>query len=209
MSDTNGLTPLALPNNLADWSAWIEARCADGLAEARRLADQLTTSPPADATSLMRSWNEVNIALSGAFSAAGLIAQVHPDEDLRTAAEASEQQASKLATDLTLDVELYKLFARVEANDVDPGAARVLAHTLRDFRRAGVDKDEATRGQLRELADREIALSQQISKNTRDSVLTVRLRPEQLRGLPWDYVEAHPVDADGSISVTTDYPDVY
>ncbi len=41
----------------------------------------------------------------------------------------------------------------------------------------------------------------------RDDVRSVRLRPEQLAGLPDDYRDAHRVDADGYVTITTDYPD--
>ena len=208
MNETHVL-PLVLPSDAAGWTPWLEARCDGGLDEARRLLADLKAESPADAKALLRAWNDINVAIKRASSAAGLVAQVHPDEGVRTQAEAAEQEASRLATDLTLDRDLCELFTRADGADLDDGAARVRAHTLRDFRRAGVDKDEAARARLRELAERETALSQEISKNARDSVLTVRLRPDQLRGLPADYVDAHPVDDDGMVAVTTDYPDVY
>ena len=209
MNETHDLSPLALPSAADAWPSWVEARCDGGLDEARRLVGDLTSASAIDTPALLRVWNDISAAIKQASSTAGLFAQVHPDESLRTQAESAEQEASRLATDLTLDRDLYELFTRADAADLDDGAARVLAHTLRDFRRAGVDKDESARARLRELAERETALSQQISKNTRDSVITVRLHPDQLRGLPADYVDAHPVDDDGMVTVTTDYPDVY
>jgi thimet oligopeptidase len=41
----------------------------------------------------------------------------------------------------------------------------------------------------------------------RDDVRSIRVRPEQLAGLPQDWLEAHPADDDGLVTVTTDYPD--
>ncbi len=209
MNEAHDLSPIALPADADAWPSWVEARCSGGLDEARRLVRDLKASSATDVRALLQAWNDINVASKRTSSAAGLFAQVHPDEKVRTQAEAAEQEASRLATDLTLDRDLYELFTRADAADLDDGAARVLAHTLRDFRRAGVDRDEATRARLRELAERETVLSQQIAKNTRDSVITVRLQPDRLRGLPADYVDAHPVDDDDMVSVTTDYPDVY
>ena len=85
----------------------------------------------------------------------------------------------------------------------------MLDRTLRDFRRAGVDRDEATQARLRELTERETAVGQEFSRSIREDVRTVSLRPEQLAGLPEDFVAAHPVEADGTVALTTDYPDFY
>ena len=57
---------------------------------------------------------------------------------------------------------------------LDADAARVLERTLRDFRRSGVDRDEATRDRLRELSERAILLSQEFSKNIRENVRSIR-----------------------------------
>ena len=65
------------------------------------------------------------------------------------------------------------------------------------------------RQRLRELAEREIVVGQEFAKNIRDDVRTVELEPEQLDGLPDDYIAEHPVGHDGRVAITTDYPDVY
>ena len=91
---------------------------------------------------------------------------------------------------------------------LDVDARRVLELTLRDFRRSGVDRDETTRDRLRELSERAVVLSQDFGKNIREDVRSIRVRPEQLDGLPEDWVAAHPVADDGLVTVTTDYPDV-
>jgi thimet oligopeptidase len=57
------------------------------------------------------------------------------------------------------------------------------------------------------MSERETLVNQEYSKNIRDGVRVIALRPEQLAGLPQDYVEAHPVDDDGLVRLTTEYPD--
>ena len=200
---------LTLPTTTADWSDWLRDRGDGGLDDARVRIDALRSLPPPDALASLQAWNALHRSLRQARSAAGLIAQVHPDEAIRDQAEQVEQDASRLATDLNLDRDLYDVFSRLDPADLDADATRVLDHTLRDFRRAGVDRDDATRDRLRTLAEQELDLSQQFSKATRDCVLTVRLQPDQLRGLPADYVERHPVAEDGTVGVTTDYPEAY
>ena len=50
-------------------------------------------------------------------------------------------------------------------------------------------------------------LGQEFCKNIRDDKRSVRVTPERLDGLPQDWLDAHPVDDEGLVTVTTDYPD--
>ncbi len=201
------LTPLTLPVSPEGWGDWLGQRCGVQLARARALVAVIKDTHPAAADTLLGGWNEVSIALGNAMSAASLISQVHPQEELRSQAETAEQEGHKLSTDLALDRDLFEIFAAADPTGLDEGAARVLRLALRDFRRAGVDQDEPTRARLRELSDRELVVDQEFGKNTRDDVRSISVTPDQLAGLPQDYVEAHPVDADGRVTITTEYPD--
>ncbi|HEX6685219.1 MAG TPA: M3 family metallopeptidase, partial [Candidatus Limnocylindrales bacterium] len=80
---------------------------------------------------------------------------------------------------------------------------------LRDFRRAGVDRDEATRARLRGIRDELVLIGQSFQRNINGDTKVVALPPEALAGLPEDYVRAHPVGEDGKVHVTTDYADFF
>src|SRR5690606_32271803 len=80
--------------------------------------------------------------------------------------------------------------------------------SLRDFRRAGVDRDEDTRARLAELQQRELTLGQAFGRGIRDDKRVAKVPAAALAGLPADWIEAHPADEDGMVTVTTDYPDV-
>ena len=204
---TTAPTPLPLPA-LTDWLDWVGARGDDQLAHARALVDALKADPPTEPLEVLRSWNDAQIALSNAASVGSLFSEVHPDKAVRDRADELAQAVQKLDTDLGLDTDLYAVFAGLDATDLDADAGRVLERTLRDFRRSGVDRDEATRERLRELSERALLLSQDFGKNIREDVRSIRIRPEQLAGMPQDWVDAHPVGDDGLVTVTTDYPDV-
>jgi thimet oligopeptidase len=203
----DSLHPLDLPARDGDWTAWFDSRCDDQLARARDHVARLKAGAPGNALEALALWNEVNLALSNAFAVASLMAQVHPDEAVRTRAEAGEQEAHKLLTEIGLDRELYDVLAAVDPSFLDEQGNRVLELALRDFRRAGVDRDEEVRERIRVLAEQETALAQEFSKNIRDDVRTVALDPDRLAGLPADYVASHPVGEDGRVTITTDYPD--
>ena len=200
------LAPLALPLP-DDAQDWVETRTREGLAIARELTDRLREAPPTDALEVLREWDEVARALSGVAAAASLLANVHPLEAVRTTCEAAEAEVDRLATELGQDRRLYDVFAALDASGLDPVAARLLTKTLEDFRRAGVDRDDATRSRLVEIKERLTEVGQQFSRTIRDDVRTVRVSPERLAGLPQDWLDAHPADDDGLVTVTTDYPD--
>jgi thimet oligopeptidase len=200
-------THLPLPLE-SDWLDWVGARGEQQLALARSLVEGLRNDPPREPLEVLRVWNDAQTALSNAASVGSLFSEVHPDEAVRERAEAVAQQVQKLDTDLGLDTGLYAVLAGLDTSGLDADAARVLERTLRDFRRSGVDQDETTRDRLRELSERAILLSQEFSKNIREDVRSIRLTPDRLAGMPKDWVDAHPVDDEGLVTVTTDYPDV-
>ena len=199
--------PLSLPGS-GDWLAWVADRGDGRLEEARRLVDELKAGPARDAAAVLDLWNDAQAAVSNAASAGSLLSEVHPDEAVRDRADEVTQSVQRFVTDLGLDRELYAVFAGLDASGLDDDARRVLEHTLRDFRRSGVDRDEETRDRLRELSERAVRLSQDFGRNIRDDVRSVRLAPERLAGLPDDYRAAHPPEDDGLVTVTTDYPDL-
>ena len=198
--------PLALPT--ADVAQeWLAARATTGLDEARRLVDALKAAPPSDALATLQAWNDVEIALGSVSSPASLLAEVHPDEAVRERADLAGQEVQKLSTELGLDRELYEILAAVDPAGLDELATRFLERSLRSFRRSGVDKDEATRERIRAINERLTVLSQEHSKNIRNGVRCIRVSPDRLAGMPQDWLDAHPADAEGLVTVTTDYPD--
>ncbi len=210
MTSSDHLDPLRLPSADTGWREWVAERCAGRLDDARTHVKALVAPGPGtvEALQALRTWNDVTIALGDALAASSLLVEVHPDERVRTEAEQANQEANRLATDISLDRAVYEVLAAVDAGALDEAAARVLRLTLRDFARAGVDRDDKTRQRLRELADQENEIGQRFSRHVRDDVRSIRVNEHQLEGLPDDYVEAHPAGDGGLHRITTDYPDV-
>ena len=198
--------PLLLPT-LDEALDWFRDRTSTGLATARELVAGLREVPPADAEETLRRWDEVTLELGNVAALSSLLSNVHPQVQVRTACEEAEVEVDKLVTELRQDRGLYDVFAALDPAGLDPTGARLLAKTLEEFRRAGVDQDDATRRRLAEISERMTSVDQEFSRNIRDDVRTVRVTPEQLAGMPQDWLEAHPADAEGLVTVTTDYPD--
>jgi thimet oligopeptidase len=198
--------PLVLPSS-DDAQAWVEDHARDGLAAARDLVDRLRGAPPESTIDLLRQWDEVSRQLGNVAAVASLLANVHPVEGVRTSCEQSEVEVDRLVTELRQDRALFEIFAAADATGLDAAAARLLDKTLDDFRRAGVDLDDATRRRLTEINERLTAIGQEFGRTIRDDVRTVRVAPERLAGLPQDWLDSHPAEDDGLVTVTTDYPD--
>ncbi len=198
--------PLQLPMN-DEALAWVEDRTATGLARAREVVADLRAADDITPEAALRQWDEVTLALSNVGALSSLLSNVHPLEDVRTACERAEIEVDKLVTELRQDRALYDVFAGLDDASLDPVAARLLDKTLADFRRAGVDRDEATRTRLAEINERLVAVDQEFERNIRNDVRYVKVTPDRLDGLPQDWLDEHPVDDDGLVSISTDYPD--
>jgi len=198
------LAPLALPAP-DGYLDWLSDRIESHLDRARELAAGLKSDE--GRADVLGTWNDVNIAVANVLAVTSLMANVHPDQVVRERAEQGEQDARALLTELGLDRDLYDVLAAVDASGLDELAQRFLARSLRDFHRAGVDRDDATRERVRELSARITELSQLSQRNIRDGGREVRLKPEELAGLPEDYRASHQPEDDGLVTIGTDYPD--
>ena len=192
----------------ADWTAFVTERADSALAAARDAIAQLkdgTTRTPLETLEL---WNIGETATANAASFTELFSEVHPDPEVRKLAEDKMQDAAASVTARDQDHDLYRVFAALDASGLDADAARLLEKVLQDFRRSGVDQDDATRARLTEIAARITVIEQDFSRNVRDDVRSIRISPDRLDGLPDDFREAHPAGDDGLVEITTDYPDV-
>ncbi len=175
-------------------------------AEVARLKAMPLPRAPAAA---LESYDQAMAALSDASAQAEVARNASPDEALRQAAEVADQELQKLATELSLDRGLYEALASLELTGEDQETRHWVARELREFRRAGVDRDEETRTKVRALNEELVRIGQEFGRNVRQDVRRVLLDPVELEGLPADYIDAHPPGADGKVTVTTDYPDVF
>lgn len=183
--------------------------CRSDIQSAKKLLEALLAIPgPRTKENTLNPFNDLNIHLDNAASLAGAYAHLHPEKTVRTAAEKAEQEVQKFATELSLDQALYAVFRAVDTVSLDDGAKRFVEKTLLDFRRSGVDKDGETRGKIQEIQEEIVQIGQDFSRNIREDVRSIELTSAaDLAGLPRDYIDSHPMSAENTIRITTDYPD--
>ena len=183
-------------------------QCLAGLRRAQALRPEVISSAPRTVDETLVRYNQLLTAASASNALAGLMSEVHPDEVIRDAARECEQEVAQFYSDLWLDRDMYDALAAVDVSSADAPTQRFVAHTLRDYRRAGVDKPPEVRDRLKQIDEELTKLGQSFSKNISEDVRAIEITdPARLAGLPADFIAAHPPDADGKIRITTDYPD--
>ena len=182
--------------------------CLAGLERARALRPLIIAGTVRTVEGTLALYNELLMSASSTNALAGLMSEVHPDEAIRDAARECEQEVSRFYSDLALDRDMYDALAAVDVSGSDADTQRFIEHTLRDYRRAGVDKSTEVRDRLKQIDEELTRLGQQFSKNISEDVRAIEFKdPKRLVGLPADFIASHPADESGTIKITTDYPD--
>jgi thimet oligopeptidase len=182
--------------------------CLAGLKRAQQLRPEIVSAKQRTIEATLVAYNDLLMAASATNALAGLMSEVHPDEAIRDAARECEQEVSRFYSDLALDRDMYDALAAVDVTTADPDTKRFVEHTLRDYRRAGVDKPVEVRDRLKQIDEELTRLGQQFSKNISEDVRAIEINdPARLAGLPADFIASHSPDANGVIRITTDYPD--
>ena len=136
-----------------------------------------------------------------------LLEEVHPDAAFRADAESTSQRANKFLDDLSLNRRVYDALKAVDVSKSDSATQYFMMRTLRDFRRAGVDKDEATRQEIAGIYADLVKVGQDFDRNIRTDSRKIEVSPSDLDGLPDDFVKGHPAGADGKVTLSIETPD--
>ncbi|WP_407667460.1 M3 family metallopeptidase [Myxococcus dinghuensis] len=182
--------------------------CRRDLERAREAVTRLTRPAAALPTvEALTLYDDAIALLDDAVGRSGTGASVHPDAGFRAAAEECELEAERARTDFSLDRRVYDALAALPLEGQDAATRHWVERVLRGFRRAGVNRDEATRERVRALQERLILLGQEFSRHIIEDVRQLEVAPDALEGLPDDYVRAHPPGPDGLVRVGTNTAD--
>ncbi|MFZ4620792.1 MAG: M3 family metallopeptidase [Bacteroidota bacterium] len=179
------------------------------LSNAQRSLDELLrVTGQRTVENTLRRYDSILTDLDAVGSQANLMENVHPDETIRTTSEQFSQKVSAFGAELSLNRSLYDALIAVDLTGADETTKYFVTKTLRDFRLAGVDKDEATRTKIKAVREELVLISQEFSRNIREDKRSVTVKDAtELEGLPQDYIDRHAPDENGEIILTTEYPD--
>ena len=193
-------------------SADLVATIAD---EAIKTADSLVStavaSSPRTWTDTIAPLEEAGALVGVAYGRSAFMARVHPDREVRDVAAGVEETLTKWATDLVFRDDLYAAVKEYsesrEAETLTGTRARLIAHWIRDFRRAGHELSASAREELQRLQIRLIELQVEYSKNLDEWEDCIEVTQEDLSGLPDEYVNGlAPGSEPGKLKVGMDYP---
>lgn len=179
------------------------------LQRASQLQQQIEQAArPATVDTALQPLNDLLLEIANLSGEGSLLAEVHPQEAVREAAEAQVREADYFRTNLELSRPLYEVLGSLELEGLAPLPRRFAEVKQRDMRRAGVALRDEQQARVRQLRDELVVVEQEFARNIRDDVRSIALAgPAELEGLPSDYIGAHPPGKDGRIHITTDYPD--
>jgi thimet oligopeptidase len=198
-----------------------ERLCEESLARARLLVDEVRALERApdhaltwDAT--LGTLDRAKLALRNAGDFPALMAVAHPEAAVREQAKACEPKIETFETGLWLDPSVAAVVKRFAESAAKPNAeplegprAHLLERVLRELRRNGLELDPKGQARLRELNRELTKLGQDFDSNLAASHLFVEATPEELDGLPDEWLRTHPPGEGGKVRITTDYPDFF
>lgn len=199
VSDTALGPILAKPKSAAEVKAMCDGRIAAIGALQKTVEAMPLSAPPAD---LVAAYDDLyNLAVTSAFAEPGLIKDTNPDAAIRAAAEDCVQRTGQVVTRFQMSRPVYERLRAVERAGVAPELRYTLARQLDNFRRAGVDKDEATRKRIEALQNEIVQTGIEFDRNINSDRSVVRAKPEELAGLPQDYLDSHKPGPDGLVEI--------
>jgi thimet oligopeptidase len=204
------LAPLKGSEPLAGTADAFKALCKADLERAQaQVAALKKLDPKKNGQGILEAYDEAQTALLNAANRSGLTREVHPDAAMRDAARECEQQVDAANVALSQDRAVYDALSLVDLAKADAATQHWVSRTLLEFRRAGVDRDEATRAQVKTLNEEILKLGQQFGQNISEDTRNVAFTVKELEGLPPDYIKAHAPGADGKVVITSNYPDYF
>jgi len=190
-------------------TAWVSARLA---AHEKALAELLAVKGERSPENSLLLYDTAIEQLTLAGAQAGILNSVAADKAVRDQAQMEAQRVAMAGAALSLNREVYDALKAIKLDDASPATKHYVERTLLGYRLAGVDKDQATRDRLQALHEKATKLSLEFSRNIQEGAKTVEAAPEELEGLPPDYIARHPAQKDRGgadrVTLTTDPPDM-
>jgi thimet oligopeptidase len=186
-------------------STWVSARLA---AHEAALAALLAVDGPRTTENSLRHYDEAIQQLNLAGAQSGVLNSVAADKAVRDQAQQEAQRVAMAGSALSLNRQVYEALAAINLEGASPATRHYVERTLLGYRLAGVDKDNATRARIQDLHEKSTRLSLEFSRNIQEGGKTIKATPAELEGLPADYLARHPVAEDGTVTLTTDPPDM-
>jgi thimet oligopeptidase len=185
----------------------VHEACENALSRARVLLSRIE-SVPLDAITvenILDVWDDTATVLEDAFGPISLLNSVHPDSQVRDAADVALVQESSFLTDVFQNEAFYQRVQRLVPHSI--AAREMHKQLLEAFEDSGVSLPAEKRQRFKEISERLTELGQEFAKNVRENATRLTFTAEECRGLPQAWMDRVPRDEQGNIVVGFDYPD--
>jgi len=186
----------------------ITGGCATTIADLRRRVKALEQMPAASARDpnlLFAEWDALQIAQEDFQGPMDLLGNVSPDKQVRDAVEPCKVEFSKFSSDLFQSEKLYRLFKAVKVND--PVDRKLKRDVLWAFEDTGVSLPAKKRARMKAILTRLEELSVEFSRNIRDNNQRQVFTPDEVKGLPPEYLAKARRDDKGNYLLGFAYPE--
>jgi thimet oligopeptidase len=193
----------------------VRAAVDDAIASGEKLvAAVIAAAEPRTWENTMAPLNVLDDVITRANGIGPFMARVHPDREVRDAAQEAEEKISKWTSDLVFRRDLYEAIesyaATEEAAGLSAERARYVDFTQRDLRRAGHSLSEQERDEVQQHRTRLVELGVAFNRNIDEAQGNLDLTRDQLAGLPEDYINGLSAGkSEGTLRVSIDYPDYF
>lgn len=192
----------------ADAQSYIQS-CRDAWTHAHQSLKKLEQLKLSEPTEILSGINQLEILINEPTGWAGLYANIHPNEMMRTAGDVCEQRFMALRSEINLSRPLYEKLLLVDINSLTETQRYFAEQTRQWFELAGVGLTERQLERVRELNAEIVKLGQEFLTNIRSDNRVVVLPADALAGLPADYISNKKIDEQGNVQLSTNYPDYF
>lgn len=182
--------------------------CDQSIALARSRIAKLKSLPlnKVSAQTVLHAWNTLDQGLQDIGGPIGLLSETSPYPEVRQAAEACDLKLSALPNEY---LQSEALFQRVKALQVtDPIDVMARQSILDDFEERGVSLPTAKRARAKAIFERLDKLSQDFSRNVRDTTTKLAFSEADLQGVPPGALTQRAKDDKGNYLFGLDYPEL-
>ena len=131
-----------------------------------------------------------------------LVQLTHPDPAMRAAAEECVALSSPPADAVTMSKAIYEHLTRARASAIPARWHFMLDRQLEIFRRSGVALDKSARARITTLQSEITRSAGDFQTNISADIRETLATPQELAGLPADYLAGHAVGSDGFVRIS-------
>jgi thimet oligopeptidase len=186
----------------------IAANCEAGLkdlAERVKVFENLPAAQLKNGRAVFKAWDSLSAAIEDLIGPLDLLSNVDPDPKVRSAMESCLVKMNAFNTELYQQNKLFQKLKAAQATDVID--AKFRQDVLDAFEDTGVTLPPAQQQRFKEISKKLDELSQAFARNVRDNNQKLRFTPEEMTGLPADFLAKTQKDEKGNYLLGFDYPE--